>query len=846
MLPGAALDLAPGLWAIGLGLALVAALGRWFDRVPWPAVGLYLGLVAALYGPALFGGRVLLAVDNLRAVVPFTGLAPAEPPGNHLQGDQVLELAPLQAEVRQAVRRGEWPLWSPSIGAGTPLLANPEAQALQPLVLAAAPLPLPRAAGAVAALRVVAALVFAHLLLARLGASPWAAAAGAVAYGLGGFLQLWLGWPRANVAALLPALLYAVVMAEARGWRRDLLLLTSAAAAVLLGGDPDVAGYALIAAAALAAARVARRPPAERARPLLAQGAAVALAFGLAAPALLPAAGFLPRTPEAFALDGRAEVELRGDPFGLVTLADPARRSAALGAALHRTLPALAPNAQGNSRYSRYWGPVNSNEDAAVFAGTAALLLALFAAGARLREAWRSRRPARLAEPPGGARAAVPAGGGPLDHEGLFLALAGIALLIVARPPVLAQLLDHVPYLGPSPVFHQRVALLFVLAVAALAASGLGRLAAVAPWRGRLAMLAPAALALGAAIVWAYLAHPPLADSPAGSLGGLSARWLAIQLGALGVAVLGLAAIRRPGRRALALCAVLAAELALLHGPANPALPRRLYYPTPEPLAFLQRAAAAEPGARIAAVDGALPPLIPAIYGLADPRTRARAASLDYQHLIEPLLTDGGPALLFRRPAHPLWDLLGVRWLLAPPGRDLVGDLAGDLPGLRLVLDHPDGRVFERPGALPRLFLPGSAEVHRPERPWAAQVAAIADFRRTALVQGALGHTDDWAAAAAPAGLQITALEPARIAAVADLAEERLLATSIHQDGGWRLLVDGEPHPTILANGPLVAAWLPPGRHRLELLYRPESFRSGMLLAALSLAILLTWAGRPR
>lgn len=823
------LDLAPGLWVIGISVALVVGLRRWFDRVPWAAVGVYLGVVAVLYGPALFGGRVLLAVDNLRGVAPFTGLAAAEPAGNHLQGDQVLELAPLQAEVRRVVRQGEWPLWTPLTGAGAPLLGVPESQALQPLVWAALPLPLPRAAGAVAALRVVVALVFLHLLLARLGAAPWAAAAGALAYGLGGFLQLWLGWPRANVAAWLPALLYAVVVAEAHGRRRDLLLLTLAAAAVLLGGDADVAGYALIAAAALAVARVARRPAAERARPLLAQGAAAALAFGLAAPALLPAAEMVPRTPEAYALDGRASVELRTDPLGMVTLADSGRRAAALGATFDRLLPALAPNAQGNNRYGRYWGPSNSNEDAAVFAGTAVLLLALYAAGARLREAWRRRSPTAASH-----RTAVPAAAaGALQHEALFLALAAVALLVVARPPVLAQLLDHLPYLGPSPVFHQRVGLLFVLAVAALAASGIGRLSAVAEAPRRLVPLGPLAAALGVTIVWAYLANHP-AD---GSFGwGPTVRWTAIQLGALGAAVAVIAAVRRPGRRALALCLVIAGELALFHGPANPSLPRRLYYPASEPVALLQAAAAAEPGARFAGLDGAFPPLVPAVYGLADPRSRARTVALDYHRLVEPILAGGGAALSFRVPAHPLWDLLGVRRVLAPPGRDV--------PGLRLLLDHPDGRVYERPGALPLLFLPESAEAHRADRPWPERVAAIGDFRRTAISQGLPGGGAEWRSGG-PGRVEVEAVEPARVTATAELDAGRLLATSIYQDGGWRLLLDGEPHPTVLANGPLVAAWLPEGRHRIELVYRPAGFRRGMLLAALSLAVLLTWLGRP-
>ena len=880
-MPGFALDLVPGLWVLALTAAGAVALGRWFDRVPWGAVGVYAALVAALYGPALYGGRVLLAVDNLRGAAPFTRLEPSRPAGNHLQGDQVLELAPLQAEVRRTLRRGEWPLWSERIGAGAPLLGNPSAQALQPLAAVGLPLPLPRAAGAVAALRVTVALLGMHLLLARLGAGRWAAAAGAIAYGLGGHLQLWLGWPRANAAAWLPVLLWAVVLVEARGRRRDPALLTGVSAAVLLGGDGAAAGYALAAALALALVRAARRPPAERAAPLLAQGAAVALAFGLAAPALLPAADFTPRTPQTFALAGRADSAQRADPLGLVTLTEPAQLVGALRSVRARVLPAVAPNAHGNSRYGRYWGPANSNEDASIFAGTLTALLAGVASVGWTAVAWRRRRRRRGAvtasrsdgtattrgvageggvgtgdSDPRGDTAAGPAaspGGlgrlgfgedrpaaavsreaGPIAHEGLWLGLAAIVLLVVARPPVLEQVLDHLPYLDPSPNFHQRAGVLFVLAAAALAASGLGRLAALDTARRRLRAVAAPAAALGAAILWAYLAHPP----PDGAIPWrLTARWLAIQLGALGGGAALVALIARPRRRALAAALVLAAELALLHGPANPSLPRRLYYPTPAPLAFLQAASAAEPGARTAALDAALPPLVPAIYGLADSRTRAREATIDYHRLVEPLLPPApADALLFARADHPLLDLLGVRWLLAAPGAE------ADLP---LVFDHPDGRVYERPGALPRLFLPASAEIHRPGRPWPPRVAAIAGFRRRALVAETPEHPVHWQARAPTSDIALTALDPARLTARATLAEERLLATSIHHEAGWRLLLDGAPHPTTLANGPLLAAWLPPGPHHLELLYRPRPFLTALSLAALSLATLLTWLGRP-
>jgi hypothetical protein len=73
------------------------------------------------------------------------------------------------------------------------------------------------------------------------------------------------------------------------------------------------------------------------------------------------------------------------------------------------------------------------------------------------------------------------------------------------------------------------------------------------------------------------------------------------------------------------------------------------------------------------------------------------------------------------------------------------------------------------------------------------------------------------------------------------LAEPRLLASSVYQDGHWLLLVNGIRHETVIADGPLVAAWLPAGRQRIDLLYRPRIFILGCVLAALALAAAAAW-----
>jgi hypothetical protein len=73
------------------------------------------------------------------------------------------------------------------------------------------------------------------------------------------------------------------------------------------------------------------------------------------------------------------------------------------------------------------------------------------------------------------------------------------------------------------------------------------------------------------------------------------------------------------------------------------------------------------------------------------------------------------------------------------------------------------------------------------------------------------------------------------------LSEPRLLASSLLQDGNWRLLVDNQPREIIAANGPFVAAWLEPGEREIELVYRPRSFVMGCLLSALALALAAAW-----
>lgn len=364
-------DLLPGLYAGALALLLWSALRRWYDAVPVRVLAVFTLVLLALFGSVLFGGKLLLPLDGVRGQVPFRNLAPVDPHGNLLQGDLLQLVAPSLAAVRTAFREGRWPLWNPLAGEGMPLLADPQSQALQPIALAVLPLPWWRAAGVMAALRVLLALTFTYAWMRRQDLGEGPALAGALAFGLGGFVLLWVGWPIANSAALLPPVLYALARCRQTGERKDFLFLSITTAALLLGGHPETVAYALGVAAVygVAAGLTLRSLP------------ALAVAGMVAAPALLPAIAYLPQTLRA----SRPATHVAGD------------------LAKH-WLQIAAPNAFGNSRYDDYWGLTNTNEDAAGFVGTVTLLAVLLAL-------WPARR---------------------LPQERLFLGIAVLCLVLLS------------------------------------------------------------------------------------------------------------------------------------------------------------------------------------------------------------------------------------------------------------------------------------------------------------------------------------------------------------------------------------------------------------------------------
>jgi len=231
---------------------------------------------------------------------------------------------PNAAWAFERMRRGELPLWNPYQGFGQPFLATLQTGVLYPpnalhLLLATQP--------------AFTGLAFLHLGLAAAFAAGLARALGAGSLGAGlagllyaGSLQLWgSAWtpPTLYTAAWAPGVLLAVERAVERPSALRTAALAGALAMQALAGWPYAVAMTGLAASATGAAALARRWLRFRRAPL---GAALALALGASAGALLAAPQLLPAY-ELMARSARSLGTLEQDPaqaIGSIPAHEPA------------------------------------------------------------------------------------------------------------------------------------------------------------------------------------------------------------------------------------------------------------------------------------------------------------------------------------------------------------------------------------------------------------------------------------------------------------------------------------------------------------------------------------------
>jgi len=343
--------------------------------------------------------------------------------------------------------------------------------------------------------------------------------------------------------------------------------------------------------------------------------------------------------------------------------------------------------------------------------------------------------------------------------------------------------------------------------------------------------------------------------------------WAALMLLLAGTCVwLGLATRSRMSMRRLlsvALPGLVALDLFVVNGPFNSLvspdlvklLPAHANPPMAPPLiappgiATLQARAATEPPFRIASFgpQDVLAPNAGMLYGLQDVRgydTIVLQRYARFLDLIEPQLQNlnlySQTTKSFTSPktlSSPLFDLLGVRYVLSTAG---ISD-----PHYRLVAGGPV-KVYENSDALPRAFVVYRAAA-APDA--AAALTRIADqaFRpgKEVVVEGpaSLALAND--AGHGGAAIKQYGANRVTIDVITDSSGYLVLADTYFPgwtarirpassgQGEWRT-VDVVPADEAFRAIPLAA-----GHWTVEFRYQPLSFRTGLVISSLSLAVLL-------
>lgn len=725
--------------------------------------------------------------------------------------DQFISGIPFHAWGTEWYKRlGHLPLWDPEVFGGLPFVAAGHGDMFYPTWLLRFIVPVTTAGNLSFFLHYILAGLFTYLLLRRLRVGWIASVIGGLAYELSGLIA---SYPSPGhdgklfASAMLPLMLLALVLAlRDRRWEGYPLL--GVATALTLLGHFQLAYYSLIAAGLFALYLTLEEAgdsgAGERALRLGTALVAILIGFGVAAIQILPFFEYIPFSPRAQGFHGFEGSTSYAIPWSHVP-------------------EFFIKNFVGWTPRGTYWGanPIKLHSE---YLGLPVVALAILGAMAR-------------------------------ERRRLVLWVGGIGLLFLlislgAATPFYQLFWAVMPLVkktrAPGMAFF---VVAFVTAV--FAALGVDRALAT---RSRRAMTA--ALIVGAVVTLLGItgAFGQLAEGFASGIQAMTGRdalaaatadgsailWGAASSGlalAAVAAVLGYGADRlTPRLQALALVLIVGTDLWLNARPfwsymkpygRDPLIERIVATPPPYRVIDL---GPAYRGSVLATFD------VPQVLGYHGNELRY------YDELL------GGQGEWKHLGFLPLWDLLAVRYAIAPAdGRSL-----DSIPGFRRVLDTvpilngDDGRarLFERIAPAPYArVVPGAVKADS-----AAIIPTLVDPRMD-YSRIVLFSTDQPVAPEplkqmpppSPARAVVTAWEPGRMTVTIDppppQASYLLIAENWYPD--WRATVDGQPSPVLRGDYTFITVAVPAAAKVVQLTFRSELYERGKVITIASLGALL-------
>lgn len=718
---------------------------------------------------------------------------------------------PFKKYVADRLARGELALWDPWTEAGTSLLGQMSPGILHPWTLLYLFFPFDLAFKLNHLLPLLLAGTGLYLLARRLGASTSASTAGAIVFGGCGYLVSeaaanlnYVAGPAGIPLALERWLAYLERPSRGRLAAAAILLALCAYAgepqSMLMGG---VIGAAYAVAQALSRRKLQWRTFA----PIAAWGG---LALAFSAPVALPAAAKLAHSTRKEGLTPYELSRFSVSPLRLPGLFVPSAFD---------DVPELSETPGDVTPFGEYFdGPSFAPS---IYLGSAALILAAFALLA--------------------------------GRRGRFFLGGGLLLVIASAGQNLGLgffLRKLIPGYGAFRYAEKQVAFASLL-LAVAAALGLD---AALSRRKRTLALAGVASALAAVIAWASfvsarstalrewivehgaLHSPRMAEQVVRSLSqGLSQEGQMLLLFA-GAAALAFVRPRPLGGAALAA----ACGVALTVSGASQLITLPVeYFKVPPPLAHELLAIAGPSAGRWRLytrpdLDIGVPEMDPrrkSAMLLREP-LRPHLNSLFGIETVSDYFTFNDPdyIAIMEGAARQVFELLTVRFFLVMP-KGLAAKDAKEL-GFRQVHygmwlltlpERPRARLLDRVESAPS----SDALIARLKEVDATRTAVL--FPRDASLAREVDGRGGTARYARPTAEHISVDVVARGPSLLEVGE--------HYDEGWRVRIDGRSAPAVAVDGAILGTVVPPGRHAVEMRFRPTGLLEGIAIALLALAV---------
>jgi hypothetical protein len=295
--------------------------------------------------------------------------------------------------------------------------------------------------------------------------------------------------------------------------------------------------------------------------------------------------------------------------------------------------------------------------------------------------------------------------------------------------------------------------------------------------------------------------------------------------------VFWIACLTTRSRVALAAFLTTSIELIVFNSPFN-AMAARKYYEPPLPIVEAIRRDQPQEPYRIVGADWVFLPNASAQYRLEDIRGSDPMAWGPYIEFFR-LIQAPGQTLDVGRVIdvnHPAVAFLNVLYLLAEPGSDFG-------PQWRLLYRGPDGDLYRNERWLSRFFAPQTMVGAR-------SLGTSDEFAKTAVVEGV--GPGETRGNGRLAGMWLREVNPRRFRISIDAIGPLLVASSEPAVPGWTIKVNHKVVPAVRVNGAVLGLWVPTGHSQVAIEYQPWSFRSGVLLAVLTIATLAVVSHRNR